>query len=113
MLVKPIPKHLLIHTVQYHEIILGGRYGTEYKDPVTLENVLVQFGTVVKRTNTAGNRDETKEAKAVLFIDVTHSTPFIIPVEKSKINLNGQEFTINLVDHLFTTQLHHLEVELI
>lgn len=110
---RPIPKRLLIHTVQYSEYTGGSSWGGSsgnYKPPVDYKHVRVEPSTKVI-TDSTGN---SKTAKATLFIDMINSDyNNNMPKELSKISHNGIEFIVGQVDYLYTRTLHHLEVILI
>ena len=78
MAVKPIPKNLLIHSVEYREYIQDDRWGDRFADPVTLRFVRVEPASDLQRDATK----ESMPSEAVLFIDRVHSNPFIEPKEK-------------------------------
>ena len=111
MAVKPIPKRLLIHSVDYREYIQDDRWGDRYADPVTLRFVRVEPATAL-------NRDATKEeisGQAVLFLDRVFTRPFVEPKEKSKVTFKGREYEIHEVKALyaFGPDAHHFEVVLV
>lgn len=111
---KPIPKHLLIHTVQYAEYTgtSGGWGGTggSYKPAVAYKRVRMEPSTKLL-TDSTGN---SVSAKAVLFIDMVNSDyNNNIPKEKSKITFEGITFIVGQVDYLYARTLHHLEVYLV
>jgi len=109
--IRPIPKKLLIHSVEYREHLEDDRWGDGFADPVTLEFVRVESATSM-------NRDTSKEevvARSVLYIDRTHSKPFLRPKEKDRIVFQGEEYEVHRVDvhYAFGPRIHHLEVELV
>ena len=111
MSIRPIPKKLLIHSVEYREHLEDDRWGDGFADPVTLEFVRVEPATSM-------NRDTSKEevvARSVLYIDRTHSKPFVQPKEKDRIIFGGEEYEVHKVDvhYAFGPRIHHLEVELV
>lgn len=108
MLVKPIPLQLLIHTISYQEYYNNDGLGSGFKEPVTINNVRVDPVTSVIRSSL---RDDT-EANSVIFIDRTHSTPYLEFKEKSKITFKSKAYEIVQVKTLFDDQElpHHYEV---
>lgn len=113
MYIKPIPLSTLIHTVEYEEIKPTTRYGTTYEPPITIERVLVQYGTKIMRKTLSNGTTEDRQVKAVLFIDAFHSTPFQLMKENSRIKFDGQEFIVDFVERCYAFELHHYEVALV
>jgi hypothetical protein len=111
MAVKPIPKRLLIHSVDYREYIQDDRWGDRFDDPVTLRYVRVEPASDLRRDATK----ESMPSEAVLFIDRVHSSPFIEPKEKSRITFRGREYEVHQVKALyaFGPEVHHYEVVLV
>lgn len=110
-MVRPIPRRLLIHSVIYEEYSGNSGWGETYLPPVTLENVLVQPVSNINRSNIA----EEKRYKAILFFDMTHSTPKVTFKEKSRVTFNGETMTVQGVNTLYALSAtpHHIEVELV
>ncbi|MCM3404254.1 MULTISPECIES: putative minor capsid protein [Bacillaceae] len=110
-MVKPIPKKVLIHFVTYEEYLGKGRMDEEYKQPITLSNVLVQPVSNIKRSNIA----EQKAFQSLLFFDVVNSSSEALFEfkEKSKVTFQGQRMTVNKVNPVHAFSLHHYEVELV
>lgn len=110
--VPPIPKELLIHTVEYHEYIPDSPYGDAWKDPVILTNVRLE----PNRSMQNGFYEEIASIIGlVLFYCFTHSQPSNITFpDKSKVIFNGRELHVNSKDELyaFGPDPHHLEVVL-
>lgn len=111
MAVKPIPKRLLIHSVDYREYIQDDRWGDRFADPITLRFVRVEPATAL-------NRDATKEeipARAILFLDRVFTRPFVEPKEKSRVTFQGHEYEVHEVKALyaFGPDVHHFEVVLV
>ncbi len=104
-----MPLEILIHAVAYEEYQEKDRYGNQFKEPVTLENVLVQPTSNIKRSN---NTDQLAY-KALLFFDCVHSSPVVDFVKKSKITFHGETMIIDKVNPIYTFDLHHYELELI
>lgn len=110
-MIRPIPLPLLIHSVTYEEYAGNDGWGETYLPPVTLENVLVQPVSNISRSNIA----EEKRYRAILFFDMTHSTPKVTFKEKSRVTFNGEIMTVQKVNTLYalSTTPHHIEVELV
>ena len=110
---RAIPKHLLIHTVQYQEYqgTAGGWGGSSgsYLPAVEYKYVRVEPSTQMI-TDSTGN---SVTARGVMFIDTRHSDyNNKFPTEKSKVVHDGIEFIVAQVDYLYTRTLHHVEVYL-
>ncbi|WLR54837.1 putative minor capsid protein [Mesobacillus subterraneus] len=109
-MVKPIPRHVLIHTVTYEEFQQGDGINTEdgFKPSVTLMNVRVQSLSNIRRNSTA----EGIEYDAILFFDVAHSlsTGSFEFVEKSKVIFNGKVMLVEKVNPVVANELHHYEI---
>lgn len=109
-MVKPMPKEILIHEVIYEEFDESDRYGDQFKEPVTLEYVLVQPTSSIKRSNTT----EEVGYNSLMFFDCVNSTPpNVLFTKGSKITHNGDKMIIDKVNPIYTFSLHHYELELI
>lgn len=110
-IIRPIPRRLLVHSVEYQEYLGSGRNGDTYADKVIIQRVLIQPSFQVKRTVMGDDR----QIKAVIFIDQKHSKPFIEMKPKSKIHYKGKDWIVNACSpiYAFSTTPHHYEVELI
>lgn len=112
MIVNPIPKHVLIHTVTYEEWQDGDGISTDggFQAPVTLSNVRVQeLSNIRKSTNS-----EQLLYDAMLFFDVINSSssgPFEFK-EKSKVTFNGKSMVIEKINPVEALTLHHYEIGL-
>jgi hypothetical protein len=112
MVIKPIPRHVLIHSVTYEEWQDGDGINTDsgFKAPVTLLNVRLQaLSNIRKNTNS-----EELLYDAILFYDVTHSLstgPFEFS-EKSKVTFNGKTMFVEKVNPVKAIKLHHYEIGL-
>lgn len=115
--VIPIPLHMLIHTVEYHEYIgENGEWGgseSSYAEPIILKRVRVQPNERLYNTSTG----DSVTFQSILFHDSVNSSPSKQTFkEKSKIVWNGKEMFIKEVEPLYTTNAdrpHHTEVILI
>lgn len=108
--VRPMPKDILIHEVIYEEFVSKGRDGVVYRHPVTLEHVLVQPVSSIKRS---GISDEVS-FNSLMFFDCVNSTPLGVTfIKKSRITHNGEEMILNKVNPIYAFSLHHYELELI
>ncbi|WP_026582127.1 putative minor capsid protein [Bacillus sp. J33] len=111
-MVKPIPKHVLIHTVTYEEWQEGDGITTEsgFLPPITLTNVRVQsLSNIRKNTNS-----EELLYEAMLFYDMVNSSssgPFEF-VEKSKVTFAGKTMHVKKVNPVEALALHHYEIGL-
>lgn len=105
-----MPLEILIHEVTYEEYDEKDRYGNEFKPPITLENVLVQPVSNIKRS---GDSDAVAY-ESLMFFDCVNSKPQDVQFKKkSKISFNGAEMVVNKVNPIYTFNLHHYELELI
>ncbi|MFC4075224.1 putative minor capsid protein [Salinithrix halophila] len=109
---KPIPRHLLLHRVQYQAPVVDGGWNTEPADPITISNVRVSTPTVgefVARTSIKDNID----VRFVLYLDAVHSSPFIAMEERGRVTWEGQAYEIVRVSPMYDdASLHHYEVGL-
>ena len=104
---RPIPRHLLIHTVTHlHPMI--DKYGNESGTTTTMYRVRLE--PVKKQTLT--DLGEMKDDKYLMFVDMVHST--VIAIAKGdKITFNGTELTVREIAEAYDERgLHHLEVAL-
>lgn len=109
-MIRPMPKAILIHSVQYKEYVGEDRYGNSFKEPITLKNVLIQPVSATTR----GNIGESISFNSLMFYDCTNSIPKDITfTKKSIITFNGEEMVVNKVNPIYTFNLHHYELELI
>jgi hypothetical protein len=113
MVIKPIPKNILIHSVEYEEFVQGDGFETEdgFKPAVTLTNCRVEAASNIKRTNTG----EELQYKALLFFDVVNSSAsgqFELK-EKSRVTFDGKTMYVNKVNPIYGFSLHHYEIELV
>ena len=111
MSIRPIPKRLLIHSVEYREFIEDQRWGSSFADPIPVTFVRVEPATSM-------SRDTSKEevvARSVLYIDRVNTKPFLQPKEKDRIIFGGEEYEVHKIDvhYAFGPRIHHLEVELV
>jgi hypothetical protein len=108
----PIPMILLKSNIQYFEKITDGKYEGGFKDPITINKVLIQYSTTVKRSD-PGNQEIQTAGK--LFIDCVNSSPVIDMKFGSKIICieDNKEFFIGKVEPVKAFVLHHYEVELL
>lgn len=111
--VRPIPRKLLIHTVEYHEKVEDSRYSVGYSSPITINNVLTSLSRQVTASNSVRNgASENRVMKGMLFIDCVYSSPAMELKPQSKIIFEGQEFYVLKVTPIYAVSLHHYEVEL-
>lgn len=107
--IRPIPKKLLIHSIEYEEFKEDGSFGEEFHPIETITNVLVQPRTEIRRDY----NNEEVEIQAVIFLDAVN-TPIFKPLrEKSKVHFNGRVWRVVSCEHLFTFDFstpHHFEV---
>lgn len=112
--VIPIPLHMLIHTVEYHEYVgeddTWGGSSSSFAPPITLKRVRMQPNEKLYNTSTG----DSVTFQAILFHDAVNSFPANhIFKEKSKIVWEGKEMFIKEVEPLYTTnpnRPHHTEI---
>lgn len=111
-MINPIPRHLLIHEIEYEEFIRDGSFGEEFKDPETIVHVLVQPKTVLSR----GSNNEEVQVRSIMFIDLMNTPNAKELIVKSKVRFNGKVMRVNACNAYYTLDPvtpHHYEVELI
>lgn len=112
MRIKPIPLNLLIHNVEYLEIVESNGWDDEFNPPLPIENVRVEPSEYVNRTtNSSGT-----SSKNILFVDRFYSNPYPEFKVKSKIIWNDEEYEISKVNKLYDVdpnEPHHYELELV
>ena len=109
-MVRPMPKAILIHSVQYKEYLGKNRYGNNFKEPITLKNVLIQPVSSIKRDNLG----DSVSFNSLMFYDCTNSIPRDVTfTKKSIITFGDDEMVVNKVNPIYTFSLHHYELELI
>lgn len=109
--IRPIPRKLLPHTIQYEEYTGGDGWGDEYAPAITINYVRVEPSTYLKRSTS----QEEILAKNIVFIDRVSSSPFIMLKEKGRVIFNGTEYEVHKVNpfYTFSNTIHHIEVELV
>lgn len=109
---KPIPRKLLVDTVVYTPVSSSDSWGkTTEGTSVSVEFVKVEL---VKQ-NIFADLGEGQGDKAVLFYDMTNSTPDIEFSKGDKITYNDEDFEIRIIEVLKATKtrVHHLEIMLV
>lgn len=107
---RPIPKVLLVNTIQYYELLKNGRYEGSFGAPVTITNVLINQTNTVTKTN-PGNQE--KATQGMLYIDAVNSVPCIELKYGSKIvDESGHTFYVKAIKPVQAFTLHHYEVTL-
>ncbi|WP_281659124.1 putative minor capsid protein [Halobacillus sp. Cin3] len=122
MRIRPIPRKLLIHTVEYHQYKpadssnSGTNWGSgsegSFEEPVTIKLVRIEPSSKV----IIGASSQQLQEKAILYYDTTHSAPKHVNfVRKSKVIFQGQTHFIEQVDPLYALgdEPHHYELRLI
>jgi Minor capsid protein len=112
LIIKPIPKCVLTHTVVYEEFQKGDGINTEerYKPSVELLNVRVQYLSEMKNSTSA----EEQLYDALLLFDVVNSKAAgdFEFIEKSKVVYNGKTMFVKKVNPVEAFKLHHWEIGL-
>jgi len=111
MVIKPISKQLLPHTVTYSEYEGVDSWEDEiiYSEPITVNNVRVQYNSRFNQTADSEN----KTYNALMFVDVVNTSPQVDFVEESKVVFDGKEMFITEIEPVYADALHHLEVKLV
>ena len=109
---KPIPKKLLIHTVQLQEVSEKDAWGNEtLADPVELQYVRLEPYTKFVR-----DKDHKEiQLAATLFYDFHNSRPRGQTFSDGQVlAFNGERYRVQLVEPLYDgRRLHHYELGLI
>lgn len=110
MRIRPIPKKLLIHTINYLELAANNGWDNSFSEAITIDFVRVEPASSVQRTATS----EGSDIKHILFVDRVHSSRFPDFKEKSKIVWNGQTFELKQIKphYDFGVIPHHYELGL-
>lgn len=108
MVIKPIPKHLLIHSATYKRYTDDEWEGTTYEEPITLKNVRVEKKSQFNQNANSNNVFFDSE----LYYDVRNSSPDVEFVENSKVTFEGKTMYVKEVEHVYTNRLHHIVLRL-
>lgn len=93
MIAKPIPRHLLIHSIIYEEYLSeGDGWDPGYAAPVTIDFVRVQGSDSLKRSSDSVSRD----SSLVVFVDRTNSSQIPKFKKQSKVTFDNE--TYELID---------------
>lgn len=107
---RPIPKRLLINKIKYYEIEPESRYEGTFKDPITINNVLINYTKTVAKSPPA---NQEKQTKGTIYLDAVNTKPFLELKYGSKIITDdGQQYFVNAVTPVQSFVLHHYEVTL-
>lgn len=108
--VKPIPKKVLPHSIEYERYSGEGRNGPTYDMAITVKNVRIE-PTSEKIVD--GNGEQI-QLKSKLFIDAVNSTPAVHLKAKSIVHFNGNDYYIQSVAPYYanSTNVHHWELRL-
>lgn len=106
---RPMARHLLIHTVTYKPQIQEDAWGHTYGEPVVVKRVRIE-----PKDNVAqGLLDKQTNYRYRLYWDKVLSTPCEFSLE-GKVIFEGQEMTITEIRKLHdNVGLHHLEIHLL
>lgn len=108
--VKPIPKKVLPHSIEYERYAGEGRNGPTYDMAITVNNVRIE-PTSEKVVDSNG---EQIQLKSKLFIDAVNSAPTVHLKEKSIVHFNGNDYYIQSVAPFYANSsiVHHWELRL-
>lgn len=112
MIMRPIPKKLLIHSGTIAEITKVDRWGNAtVPDPVVLKYVRIEPTKTVIRDK----QNNEVQLSLVLFYDCKNSLPKGVKFTKDTvITINGEEHIIKTVEKLYDgKRLHHYEIGLV
>lgn len=112
MILKQIPRHLLIHNITYEEYIEEGSFGSKYKAPELIRFVLYQPEYELVRDS---NGEEVL-TKGNIYIDSKNSDPPKMLREKSKIDFNGIKLVVNSCAPVYAfdgDKPHHYKVTVV
>lgn len=114
MNVAPIPKNMLIHSIDYYQHTGRDKWSNDtFSDPVTVSFVRVEPSTSFER-NTLDNK---QVFNSVIFIDAVNSKHEGINfTERSKVLFKGREMVVKKAIELtqpFKDALHHWELEVV
>ena len=109
-IIRPIPKRLLCHSIEYQEYLGQGNFGESWGDPETIDCVRFEPKTAI-RMDANGEEIETQ---GIIFMD-TVNTPNCKPLKvKSKVTFNGIEMRVHACHPYYGfNQVHHYEVEVV
>lgn len=113
MNLTPIPLNLLNDTLEYCERLDTAR-GNEFKEPLLIKNVRVDFGLTKKKMYVSvNNKFEAVSFRGIVFVDYKNSIPFFIPKLYDRIVFNNEYFTVaDLVILKPYDEIHHIEIYL-
>ncbi|MET3504944.1 putative minor capsid protein [Halalkalibacter oceani] len=111
MRIRPIPKRVLIHSIEYEEFVRDGSFGDEFAPAETISFVLVQPKAELRRDGTG----EEVQVQGVIFLDAVNTPNFKRLREKSKVHFNGHDYRVVACDALYALDPktpHHYEVDI-
>jgi hypothetical protein len=109
---RPIPKRLLIHSVEYQPPQDDGGWNSAPEPPVTISHVRISAPTTGEFVSRSAIKDNI-EVRFVMFVDAVHSTPTVTIEERGKVTWNGQTYEVVRVSPMYgASRLHHVEVGL-
>lgn len=103
-----IRKRLLIHDATLKKISRD-TWGNEVTDEIELSNVRIEPSSkiVINKNNAE------IQLTSTMFFDVNNSKPNDVEfAEKDVITFNGIDYTIEMIEKLYTTKFHHYELGL-
>jgi hypothetical protein len=110
MKAKPIPKKLLIHSIEYMEIAGNDGWDTSFNVPIPIDYTRVEPKTNLKRSTDSVSKD----CSHVVFVDRSNSSVFPKFKEGSKIRFNEDDYELAEVKPFYDTEPepHHYELGL-
>ncbi|MFS0749528.1 putative minor capsid protein [Oceanobacillus sp. 1P07AA] len=110
MVISPIPKHLLPHTIQYKAYEGSSGWDGTHAPPLKIEHVRVTPVSKLKRTANS----EGEEVNHVVLVDRVNSSAFPTFKIRSEIEFNGvNREVVDVKPHYASgSEPHHYELEL-
>lgn len=111
MMIRRIPKRMLIHSFEYSEYLKEDRnHKATYAAPVTVSSCRADFSTIYSRDSS----EKKIVANCLIFCYNGQTSPFVAFKEQSKINLGGRDMIIQKVVPVYepyTNKLFSYELE--
>ena len=111
MRIRSIPKHLLIHSIEYKELESNDGWGDTEKEPITIDFVRVETSKMFSRSGDSIGTD----SKLVVFVDRENSSSMPEFKSNSTITWQGKDYELSEVKPFYDidpTNPHHYELGL-
>lgn len=104
--IHPLPLNILSNEILYYKRLDTEREN-EFEEPILIKNCRVDFSKQ-RRINEWGEEDINN---LIVYIDFSHSKPFLIPNNGDKIQFENINYIINSVNiYKPFKQIHHIKV---